>query len=230
MPIVLYDLAAGDGRRFSPHCWRTRLALAHKQLSFRDNPKLFIGIPKIAQGQCTTVPVIQDGDKVLEDSWTIAEYLEETYPDQPSLFGGPAGKALTRFVQNYTVTQLHGPIARMIIKDIHDLLDPHDQDYFRESREARFGQTLEEVQMARDEVLPQFHANLMPLRRQLQSQPFVAGEAPAYADYIVFGAFQWARCCSPFRILPEDAEELHAWMERMKGLFYGMPAQQPAYW
>jgi len=230
MPIVLYDLAAGDGRRFSPHCWRTRLALAHKQLGFRDNPKLFIGIPKIAQGQCTTVPVIQDGDKVLEDSWTIAEYLEETYPDQPSLFGGPAGKALTRFVQNYVVTQLHGPIARMIIKDIHDLLDPHDQDYFRESREARFGQTLEEVQMARDEVLPEFHARLAPLRRQLQSQPFVAGEAPAYADYIVFGAFQWARCCSPFRILPEDAEELHAWVDRMKGLFHGMPTQQPAFW
>lgn len=230
MPIVLYDLAGADGRRFSPHCWRARLALAHKQISHRDTPKLFIGIPKIGQGQCTTLPAIQDGDTLMQDSWRIAEYLEETYPDAPSLFGGPAGKALTRFVQNYTETQLQMPIARMIIKDIHDILDPHDQDYFRESREARLGQSLEEVQMTRDEVLPQFQANLAPLRRQLSTQRFVAGDAPAYADYIVFSAFQWARCCSRFRILPDDASELHEWLERMKGLFYGKPSEQPAFW
>lgn len=40
------------------------------------------------------VPVIvdpnQDG-KWVNDSWAIAKYLEETYPDRPSLFGGPQG-------------------------------------------------------------------------------------------------------------------------------------------
>jgi glutathione S-transferase len=37
------------------------------------------------------VPIIQDGDKVVNDSFAIAQYLERTYPDRPSLFGGPGG-------------------------------------------------------------------------------------------------------------------------------------------
>jgi len=39
------------------------------------------------------VPIIQDGDKVVNDSFAIAQYLERTYPDRPSLFGGPGGAA-----------------------------------------------------------------------------------------------------------------------------------------
>jgi len=32
MTIVLHDLTGADDRRFSPNCWRTRMALAHKGL------------------------------------------------------------------------------------------------------------------------------------------------------------------------------------------------------
>ena len=32
MTITFYDLAGGDGRRFSPFGWRVRMALAHKGL------------------------------------------------------------------------------------------------------------------------------------------------------------------------------------------------------
>ncbi len=39
------------------------------------------------------VPIIQDGDNVVNDSFAIAQYLERTYPDRPSLFGGPGGAA-----------------------------------------------------------------------------------------------------------------------------------------
>jgi hypothetical protein len=35
--------------------------------------------------------------------------------------------------------------------------------------------------------------SLHPLRRTVERQDFISGKAPAYADYIVFGAFQWAR-------------------------------------
>ena len=35
MAIVLYDLCARDAeRRFSPHCWKAKMALAHKDLEF----------------------------------------------------------------------------------------------------------------------------------------------------------------------------------------------------
>ena len=45
-----------------------------------------------------------------------------------------------------------------------------------------------------------------------------AGDAPAYADYIVFGRFQWARCVSPFELLPSD-DPVVTWRERMLGRF-----------
>ena len=37
------------------------------------------------------VPVLVDGDRTLHDSWNIAEYLDEAYPDLPSLFFGNSG-------------------------------------------------------------------------------------------------------------------------------------------
>lgn len=40
------------------------------------------------------VPVIVDANKDgkwVNDSWAIAKYLEATYPERPSLFGGSTG-------------------------------------------------------------------------------------------------------------------------------------------
>lgn len=38
MAIQLYDLCGKDDRRFSPYCWRTKLALKHKGLDFETVP------------------------------------------------------------------------------------------------------------------------------------------------------------------------------------------------
>ena len=37
--------------------------------------------------------------------------------------------------------------AKVVIVDLHDSLTPQDKKYFRESREAMFGTTLEEVSL-----------------------------------------------------------------------------------
>ena len=52
------------------------------------------------------VPVIVDGGNVVHDWTAIADYLEEHYADRPTLFGGETGRALARFVQNWTETVL----------------------------------------------------------------------------------------------------------------------------
>jgi hypothetical protein len=46
--------------------------------------------------------------------------------------------------------------------------------------------------------------------------PLVA--AANYADYIMFGAFQWARVVSPFKLLTED-DPVYAWRERLLDAF-----------
>ena len=85
---------------------------------------------------------VVDVDRVVYNSWTIAEYLEETYADRPSLFGGPAGQALSRFVTDWVDAELHPEIVRMLATDIYAHLHKNDLDYFRKTREERFGMTL----------------------------------------------------------------------------------------
>ena len=58
--------------------------------------------------------------------------------------------------------------------------------------------------------------------------PRVAGDAPAYADYIVFGAFLWARGVSGFRLLEAD-DPVHAWRERMLDAHDGLARRAPAH-
>lgn len=221
MTIILYDLAAADDRRPSPFCWRTRMALHHKGLDFETRPTTFCEIPDICGGGYKTVPVIEDGDQTIADSWAIAEYLEAQYPDAPTLFGGDAGKALTRFVDSWVATGVHAGLITMVVKDIHDHVVPGDKEYFRANREQRFGRTLEEVQAGREDRLEPFRQSLFALRHCLRSQPFLGGNQPLYPDYIAFGAFQWARTISDFRVLDED-DPVWAWLERCRDLYGGV--------
>lgn len=228
MAIVMYDLVGQDDRRFSPHCWRTRMALAHKGLECEARPTRFTEIAKIAGEECKTVPAIRDGARLIVDSWAIAQYLEQAYRDRPSLFGGPAGRAVTRFVQNWCVAVLHAGLVSLIIADIWQHLLPEDRDYFRSTREQRFGRTLEEVQAGREARLEGFQKSLQPLRMTLKDAPFLGGEQPLYADYLVFGAFQWARSISPFKVLAED-DAVQAWFERCLDLHGGIGRAAPGY-
>ena len=229
MTITLYDLAGAEpNRRFSPFCWRVRMALAHKGLAVETVPWGFTEKDKLPQPNAGRVPVIVDGSAVIHDSTTIADYLEEHYADRPSLFGGDAGRALTRFVQNWTETVLQPGIIPLVVLDIHRHSRPQDQDYFRRSREERFGKILEEVVRDREARLPAFRVSLDPLRRTVERQDFISGNAPAYADYIVFGAFQWARAISDFELLAAD-DSVRAWRRRMFDLYGGLARSVPAY-
>ncbi|HTI66623.1 MAG TPA: glutathione S-transferase family protein, partial [Caulobacteraceae bacterium] len=226
--LRLYDLAGADpSRRFSPYCWRIRLALAHKGLEVETVPWRFTDKAAIAPSGQGKVPVLVDGDRWLCESWTIASYLEDAYPDRPSLFGGGAGRALVRF-HSAVADSLGGPMLPFLARDIFDRLAEADRDYFRQSREARFGTTLEAFTEGREARLAGFRAGLAPLRATLSDQPFFAGEAPNYADYALFGHFQWARAVSPFQLLAAD-DPVAAWRKRMLDLFGGLARRSPGY-
>ena len=81
MSMQLYDLAGAEPeRRFSPYCWRTKLALVHKGLAAETIPWRFMDKDVIAFSGQEKVPVLIDGGNVISDSWAIATYLEKTYP------------------------------------------------------------------------------------------------------------------------------------------------------
>jgi glutathione S-transferase len=229
MAITLYDLAGAEAdRRFSPFCWRTKMALAHKGLEVETIPWRFTEKDKLPQPSQGRVPVIVDNGRVVHDSSAIAEYLETQYPDRPPLFADATAKALTRFVQNWTETVVQPGLVGFVVLDICRHSAPQDQDYFRRSREERFGTTLENVVKDRETRLPAFRDSLAPLRRTVERQKFLGGEAPSYADYVVFGAFQWARAISDFELLAAD-DPIAAWRGRLLDAFGGLARRSPAY-
>ena len=104
MSITVYDLAgAEDDRRFSPYCWRVKMALKHKGLDFETVAWRFTEKDVIAALGSSTVPVMVDGGRKVSDSFAIAEYLDEAYPSGPGLFGGTEGHPLSLFLDRKSV-------------------------------------------------------------------------------------------------------------------------------
>lgn len=214
MTRALYSLCGADeGRFFSPHCWKAVMALAHKGLDFEEVPTTYSRIRTIGGGVSRIVPVLDDNGRLIPDSFDIALYLDEAYPDRPSLFRGEGGKALSRMVEGYSQTIIHPAIMRIALLDIHAGLDESDKAYFRESRETRFGATLEDFAANDAAARAGFAAKLEPMRHMLKFQPFIGGETPLFADYIVFGALQWLRVSTGLAMLPAD-DPVMLWFER----------------
>jgi glutathione S-transferase len=221
MSIIMHDLAGADpALRFSPYCWRIRFALAYKGLPVETIPWRFTDKAAIAFSGQERVPVIRDGETVVSDSWTIAEHLDNRYAT-PTLFGSASGRAHACFVNAWADSVMLGGIARLIVRDVLDVVDARDRGYFRNSREARFAMSLEDVQAGRVTQVMAFRETLQPLRLVLRKQAWLGGSAPSYADFIVAGTLMWPRCCSRFAVLADD-DPLNTWFERMLDLFGGL--------
>jgi glutathione S-transferase len=229
MTLVMYERVGFEGRRPSPFSWRIRFALAHKgaEVEYKATRFADVGTIEKLSGQ-KFVPIVVDGTKVVHDSWNIARYLEEKYPDRPPLFGDEAAVAATRFVNLWSDNTLNPLIRLLISADFIQCLAPEDRAYFRSSREQAFGRTLEAAYAERAETLPQFHAACLPLERLLAEQEFIGGPAPRYGDYIVFSVFQWARLGCPHDIVVQGSQ-LGRWRTRMMALFDGLADRFPAY-
>lgn len=225
--ITLYELEGTGGRNYSLFSWRTRMALTHKRLPFESHPVQMSDKAAIAFSGGKTVPIIRDGETVVRDSWKIAEHLEDAYPQAPSLFGGTIGHGLCQTFNIWADRTLVPAMLPVIVADIHERIDPVDRDYFRSMMEGLLKAKLEDTASSRDRALERLGRTLDPLRAALKRQPFVCGAAPAYADYIVFSVFQWARVMSPCKVLADD-DQLAAWRERLLDLHSGFARNVPA--
>lgn len=229
MALVLYERLCADDRRPSPFCWRARLALAHKGLTPEVRPIKFTEGEKVAFSGQSKVPVLVDGNSVVHDSWTIACHLEDTYPQAPSLFGGSGGRALSRTFNHWVDCSLQKALAPILAPYLLVAALPDDRAYYRRTREARYGMTMEQLSARRPVFLEALAPILEPLRQRLAETSFLCGEKPAYADYLAFAEFQWARSvCDTDLLAPED-EALRLWRNCMLDLFDGLARSVTAY-
>tara|TARA_A100001037_G_scaffold299998_1_gene326685 strand:- start:396 stop:1136 length:741 start_codon:yes stop_codon:yes gene_type:complete len=226
MTITLYELAGAGDIRHSPYCWRTLMALKHKGFDdFERVPVYFRDRSPIAFSGQTNIPVLVDSERWINDSWGIACYLEDTYPDRPSLLGGDVGRAESYFVHAWVETLLGWKAGQpgyfeILVWDAFEHLDPADKDWWRRDREVLLG-PLENYRDGKQQRADEFRPKLEPLRQTLLNQPFLCGNSPAYADYIVIGDFIWARMVSEFELIERD-DPIHDWIERMLDLYDGL--------
>ena len=220
--ITTYHLANADGAHFSPHAWRTTMALAHKGLEHESRGVAFTEIGTICDGERKIVPTIEDGERVLSGSWAIALHLEDSVTSGRSLFGGEKGKAHALFINNWASFGLQPVLLQIMILELFERLQDRDKAYFRESREKRFGRSLEDHAALADEARQRLPAMLVPLSMTLNSQAWLGGDVPSYADYIALGAFQWVRTSSSFDLPGFAGEKVAAWHDAMLDLHDGL--------
>lgn len=219
--ITLYDLQLASGCTISPFVWRTKYALKHKGFDIDIVPGGFTGIMERTGGRSERAPVIVDDSHWVLDSWVIAEYLDEQYPDRPMLFEGESMKILTRFIDAWLWQTAIRPWFSCYIQDYHDLSLPEDHAYVRESREKLLGCTLEEAQAGREDRLPLVPPALEPFRQLLRDSKWLGGSKPNYADYCALAVFLWTASVATTPPLPED-DPLRDWLDRGFDLYEGL--------
>ena len=229
MTLIMYERIGHEGRRPSPFSWRIRYALAHKGVEVEFRHVRFADVQTILRvsGQ-HFVPILTDGDRVIHDSWNIACYLEDRFPDRPLLFPGRQGRRFARLVNRWSDDTLSPAIRRLIAADFVHCLDPGDREYYRRSRETAFGCTLEEYVADRVRWLARLAVVAAPLERTLSKKPYVTGDQPTYADYILFSVFQYARLGCPDEFLPEGTG-LRRWRDDLVQAFGGLGDLYPGY-
>ena len=214
MHLTLYDMHNAAGKPASPYCWRIRESLLLLAVPFESRFLSFIEIGERFSDTHKTVPVLSDGGKEIGGSWTIAEYLSESYDPHKRLFGGLGGRSLAAFVTSWVDATVLDTVNRMMVKDVHDGFRTEDQAYFRHREEKRLGATLEDIQASRESIRPAFQISLHPVRRAIKEQPFIDGPSPTYADFAVHSTFQWIRATTNFEFLRAD-DRLNQWVRRM---------------
>ncbi|KGB54916.1 Glutathione S-transferase-like protein [Sphingopyxis sp. LC81] len=96
------------GSPVSPYV-RKILAILHlKGLDYELDPITpFYGNDEFSKlSPLRRIPVLVDGDLVINDSTVIAEYLDEAYPDVPVLPKGPRERAQARWIEEYADSRL----------------------------------------------------------------------------------------------------------------------------
>ncbi|MEM6354118.1 MAG: glutathione S-transferase N-terminal domain-containing protein [Pseudomonadota bacterium] len=213
MSLILYDLAAANSNiRFSPNCWRVKFALALKGLTAVTVPCRFTEKALIAPSGQRALPVLVDGDLWVAESWQIALYLEQLRPEQPLFPNGPQPLV---FLRHWIDSTLHPAILRLILLPLYDILAEEDRAYFRESREARFGMSLEAASTDWEEGRAALSTLLEPARKVLASTAWLGGDTPDFGDCMLAGALRWAEIATQGQPVLEAADPIALWYARL---------------
>ncbi|HEY5409373.1 MAG TPA: beta-etherase [Caulobacteraceae bacterium] len=228
--ITLYDLQLKGGQTISPFVWATKYAIAHKGFEIDIVPGGFTGITERTGGKTERLPAIVDDGKWVLDSWLIAQYLDETYPDRPTLVGGKQVEIATKFLESWLWSTVLREWMPNIVRDYRDMVMDVDWDYITKTRTPP-GKTLEETQAGREDRLPLIPPKLELLRTALRDTPWLGGDTPNYTDYRALAVFLFMAAVATTPVLTDD-DPIRDWVERGFDLYGGLgrhPGMHPIF-
>lgn len=96
------------GSHVSPYVRKVIVALAMKGVDFEIDPIVpFFGNDEFSRlSPLRRIPVLIDGDLVLNDSTVICEYLDEAYPEPAMMPASPADRAQARWLEEFADSRL----------------------------------------------------------------------------------------------------------------------------
>lgn len=219
MTAQLYDLALADSDvRLSPYCWIVKLALLHKGVDFITLPLRFTEKENYPGEDLKTLPILTDNDQIICESANIIAYLEKQYSG-PALTNSSADLASVEFYKAWMDTCLFPAIGPRLFVRVHAAAHENDKEYFRKTREKRFGKTLEEVAMSPG-LNEKTATALQTLAAPLVRYKYLGGDKPNLSDYNVFSVFMWQRVLTSEELY-EVPQAVGSWIERMLDLFDG---------
>jgi glutathione S-transferase len=219
MTRLLYDLALTDEAvRPSPYCWLVKFALLHKGLKFETKPVCFADKSKYPDPDYGKVPVLVDDGVMVKDSAVILDHLERKYRERP-LAATPGERASAAFYGAWLASAVYPALGPLIMLPLLAAASPEDRDYIRQTREARFGKTLEEYANVPD-APKRMEAALGVLSAPLSAHDFLGGREANLCDYVVMSPLMWRRSATSAELY-ETPRAVAAWHERMLDLFGG---------
>ncbi|KAK7058530.1 hypothetical protein VNI00_002166 [Paramarasmius palmivorus] len=218
--IDFYDFPCKyEGVAWNVITWRTRFTLNYKGLPYRtiwvEYPDVEATCKKLGVAPTSikpdgspfyTLPMIHDPNtgSTIAESFSIAEYLDKTYPDTPRVI--PQG---TRALQLAFVAALWSKVGQF-----HQFCTPkatwslneRSEGYFRRTREEMCGLTMEDLYPKGDkaeEGWKKAEVDLAAVDRWLkEGGEFVMGDEPCFADFALGGVLVGCKA-----LFGEDSKE-----------------------
>ena len=122
--------------------------------------------------------MLVDGENVIQDSFKIAQYLEEKYTGA-SIFQG--NLALHEFIYNW-IAEIKEPLFKLVILDIANKLDYESKEYYIKKNTALYGDLSTAALKDREVNVKRIQKNLNLLLDNLKQNTFLSGETIGWTD------------------------------------------------
>lgn len=206
--MILYERLGADNLCPSPVGYRVRVALAQKGMNCARVAMRFADVERLeAETGSRTCPALVDGDARFGDSASIVRHLDAVKPGKMIFRAEDEALDLVAMER-----ELGTRVGKVIAPWFVERICPEDRDYFRTSREARFGMSFAELAAHRSALELDLAFTIGRLASGLERTAFFSGAEPGFTDAVVYGYLLCIDFADP-SAMPELPPHMAAWFE-----------------